>query len=129
MRRQLRSPPVRGSGDRRRGRGGADRVIGRAVRDGAPHFGHMKGPILRTERLVLRRWTDGDRAGLARITADPEVMRYRLRTLSRRESDDFIDATETCFEQKGFGMWAAERADDGRLVGYIGHEEASDDMP
>jgi len=66
---------------------------------------------------------------LARITADPEVMRFRLRTLSRQESDELIDTTERCFDERGFGMWAAERAADGRLIGYIGLEEASDDMP
>jgi ribosomal-protein-alanine N-acetyltransferase len=60
---------------------------------------------------------------------DPEVMRYRLRTLTRQESDDLIDTTETCFDQKSFGMWAAERTEDGRLIGYVGLEEASDDMP
>jgi ribosomal-protein-alanine N-acetyltransferase len=89
----------------------------------------MKPSALPTKRLVLRRWTDGDREVLARITADPEVVRFRLRTLTRRESDDLIDTTESCFDRKGFGMWAAERAEDGRLIGYIGLEEASDDMP
>ena len=32
------------------------------------------GPTIRTERLVLLRWTDDDRTGLAALNADPEVM-------------------------------------------------------
>lgn len=60
----------------------------------------MKPPTLLTKRLVLHRWTEGDREALARITTDPEVMRYGLRTLTRKESDDLIDTTETCFDQR-----------------------------
>ena len=89
----------------------------------------VKPPILHSERLRLRRWTHADRDALARITADPEVMRYRLRTLTRKESDDFIDATEACFDHRGLGVWAVERTEDRRLIGYIGLEVAGEDMP
>ena len=89
----------------------------------------MKPPVLHTERLVLRRWTDDDREVFARINADPEIMRYRLRTLTPQESDDLIDAIEGCFDQNGFGQWAVERTEDARLIGFIGLEVASEDMP
>lgn len=89
----------------------------------------MTPPLLQTERLVLRRWTDTDRDLLAQITADPEVMRYRLRTLTPQETSDLIDSTEACFTERGFGLWAVERSEDRRLIGYIGLEEASSDLP
>lgn len=89
----------------------------------------MKPPVLRTARLVLRRWADTDREPLAQMTADPEVMRYRLRTLTRQESDDLIDNSEACFDDNGFGQWAVERTEDHRLIGYIGLETGSEDMP
>jgi RimJ/RimL family protein N-acetyltransferase len=89
----------------------------------------MRSPVLHTERLVLRRWTDRDREVFARINADPEVMRYRLRTLSRQESDDLIDDIEASFDQNGFGMWAVEATQDSRLIGFIGLELASEEMP
>jgi ribosomal-protein-alanine N-acetyltransferase len=89
----------------------------------------MKPPVLHTKRLVLRRWTNEDRAVFAGINADPEVMRYRLRTLTRQESDDIIDDIEACFDQNGFGLWAVERTEDDRLIGFIGLEVASEDMP
>jgi RimJ/RimL family protein N-acetyltransferase len=80
----------------------------------------MTPPTLRTKRLVLRRWTEGDRSPLAAITSDPEVMRYRLAPLSRDQSDHLIDEIEECFEKNGIGLWAVERIADGRLLGYTG---------
>ena len=77
-------------------------------------------PAQRTERLRLRRWTDADRAPLARIMADPEVMRYRFAPLSREQSDQFIDENEASFDADGRGLWAVERLEDGRLLGWAG---------
>jgi ribosomal-protein-alanine N-acetyltransferase len=67
----------------------------------------MNGPTLWTARLVLRRWGNEDRAPLAAITADPEVMRYRFAPLSRRESNRFIDENEVSFANKASvcGPW------------------------
>jgi ribosomal-protein-alanine N-acetyltransferase len=79
-----------------------------------------KNPTLRTRRLLLRRWTDQDREDFARISADPEVMRFRFAPLSRHESDALIDQIEASFDEKGFGLWAVERLDDGRLSGFTG---------
>jgi len=89
----------------------------------------VKEPVLRTERLLLRRWTEEDRAPLAQMTADPEVMRYRFAPLSRAESDRMIDETEASFERDGFGLWAVERIDNTRLVGYIGFGYSDFDAP
>ncbi|GAC1376492.1 MAG: GNAT family N-acetyltransferase [Acidimicrobiales bacterium] len=75
---------------------------------------------MRTERLLLRRWTNQDRDDLAQIHADPEVMRYRFAPLSRQESDDFIDQNEASFDANGFGLWAVERLSDQRLLGFTG---------
>jgi ribosomal-protein-alanine N-acetyltransferase len=89
----------------------------------------MKSPHLHTDRLVLRRWTDADREAFAQINADPEVMRYRDRTLTRQESDELIDTFEACFEAHGFGQWAVARPEDQRLIGFIGLELANEDVP
>jgi RimJ/RimL family protein N-acetyltransferase len=80
----------------------------------------MKSPALRTKRLLLRRWTDEDRAPVAAITADPKVMRYRSALLSREASDRLVDENEESFEKSGLGMWAVERNHDGRLLGFVG---------
>lgn len=80
----------------------------------------MRGPTLTTERLVLRRWLERDRASFAQINADPEVMRFRYAPLSRKESDELIAQIEASFDEKGFGLWAVERKRDRRLLGFTG---------
>ena len=96
---------------------------------GYPGVHSMKPPNLQTKRLVLRRWTDEDRDHLARIHADPEVMKYRLTPLTRKASDDLIDQIEACFDENGFGLWAVERKQDRCLLGFTGLEVADIDAP
>jgi RimJ/RimL family protein N-acetyltransferase len=75
---------------------------------------------LRTERLILRRWRREDREPFAEMNADPEVMRYMLRPLTREESDAFIDRAETQFDAHGYGLWAVEIAGEALFAGYVG---------
>lgn len=89
----------------------------------------MKSPILHTKRLLLRRWTDEDRVPLAAINSDPDVMRYRFAPLSRQQSDELIDEIESCFDAHGFGLWALERRQDGRLLGFTGLAISDFDAP
>ena len=55
------------------------------------------GPTIRTERLVLRRWTDDDRAGFAALNADPEVMEHFPGVLTAQESDQLMQTIELHF--------------------------------
>lgn len=89
----------------------------------------VRPPTLRTERLLLRRWTDADREAIAQINADPEVMQFRLAPLSRHESDALIDETEASFDQHGFGLWALERLEDRRLLGFTGFGTSTFNAP
>jgi RimJ/RimL family protein N-acetyltransferase len=77
-----------------------------------------------TDRLLLRRWRADDRAPLAAINADPEVMRWigAGRVLGRGLSDDLIARSEREWDARGFGLWALTwRTDDGgRLLGFCG---------
>jgi RimJ/RimL family protein N-acetyltransferase len=75
---------------------------------------------LRTERLILRRWRDGDREPFARMNADPEVMRHMIRPLTRGESDAFVDRIERHFEERGYGLWAVEVPGEAPFIGYVG---------
>ena len=74
--------------------------------------------MIRTERLLLRRWCEEDRAPFAAMNADPVVMEYMIAPLTREQSDAFVDRIEAGFEQHGFGLWAVEV--DGRLAGFTG---------
>jgi ribosomal-protein-alanine N-acetyltransferase len=75
---------------------------------------------LRTERLLLRRWRDGDREPFAALNADPEVMEHFPRPLTREESDAFIDRMEKHFTEHGFSMWAVEPLSTGSFAGFVG---------
>ena len=76
--------------------------------------------IARTERLVLRRWLDSDREPFARLNADPRVMEFFPQPLVPEQSNAFIEQIEADFQQRGFGLCAAELIDDHSFIGYIG---------
>lgn len=76
--------------------------------------------ILTTSRLRLRSWRPTDRDPFAAMNGDPEVMRFFDRPLTRAESDAMVDRVEAAFEADGFGLWALERIEDGRFLGFTG---------
>lgn len=78
---------------------------------------------LRTERLLLRAWRDSDREPFAAINADPVVMEHFPSTLSRDESDDFVDRVIAGWAERGFGLWAVEvtEPEDDGPAGFVGH--------
>ena len=77
--------------------------------------------MIQTERLMLRRWRDEDRAPFAEMGQDVEVMRHFPSLLTREQSDAMIDDRfEAHFDQHGFGLWALERRADGCFLGFAG---------
>ncbi len=75
---------------------------------------------LRTERLVLRPWRSEDRAPFAALNADPEVMEWFPSTMTREESDAFVDRIEQRFRDYGWGLWAVEVPGVSPFIGFIG---------
>ncbi len=76
--------------------------------------------VLKTERLLLRRWQDSDREPFARLNADPRVMEFMPGPLTREESDAFVARIESHFEQYGFGLFAAELLPAHAFLGFMG---------
>jgi RimJ/RimL family protein N-acetyltransferase len=85
--------------------------------------------ILRTDRLVMRRWRSGDREPFAALNADPCTMRFFPDPLDRAGSDALVDRLEERFETQGFGLWALEIADTGQFIGFTGLNPMPDDVP
>ena len=75
---------------------------------------------LTTERLALRDWRPADRAPFAALNADPEVMEHFPGTLTEDRSDELVDRFQAQIDQRGWGIWAAERRDTGAFIGFIG---------
>lgn len=87
------------------------------------------GPVLETERLVLRRWRQEDLEPFAALNGDPVVMELFPAPLSRAESDAFMQRIEMHFERRGFGMWAVEVRETGALAGLTGLAVPGFDAP
>jgi RimJ/RimL family protein N-acetyltransferase len=81
-------------------------------------------PELRTERLLLRAWRPEDRAPFAALNADPVVMEYYPTTLTRAESDAFVDRIEALWARHGWGLWAVEVVGVAPFIGYVGFAPA-----
>jgi RimJ/RimL family protein N-acetyltransferase len=84
---------------------------------------------IRTDRLIMRRWRDSDRAPFADVNADAETMRFFPSTLTRAASDAFVDRIEMRFDQQGYGLWALEIAETGEFIGYTGLNPMPDGVP
>ena len=54
------------------------------------------------------------------MNCDPRVMEFFPACLSREESDALADRIEAHFDRHGFGLYAAERSETGRFLGFIG---------
>ena len=76
--------------------------------------------MIGTERLLIRRWEDRDRAPYHAIKRDPRVMATLGPLQSRAESDAVIDRLRAREAEWGYTFWPVERRSDGALLGYCG---------
>jgi RimJ/RimL family protein N-acetyltransferase len=49
---------------------------------------------LETDRLIMRRWEESDRAPFAKLNADPETMRFFPNLLDRAASDALLAVSQ-----------------------------------
>ena len=77
--------------------------------------------MIRTERLVLRQWREDDREPFAALNADPVVMEHFPSTMTREQSDSFVDFNVATIDERGWGLWAVEA--DGAFIGFVGLNE------
>ena len=72
-------------------------------------------PAVRTERLVLRPFTDADRPAWAAIHADPLVMETLGPLLDRAAADELLDRFVARRAELGYGWWCVDL--DGTCIG------------
>ncbi len=84
---------------------------------------------LPTERLVLRRWRDDDKAPFADLNRDPAVMEFLGPPLSRAISDQWVDRIGDSFAANGFGLWAVEVVAGKSFIGFVGLNVPSFETP
>jgi RimJ/RimL family protein N-acetyltransferase len=76
--------------------------------------------VIRTDRLVLRRWRESDREPFAAMNADPAVMEHMQGVLPRDRSDAFVDRIERHWDEVSWGLWAVEALGGAPFIGYVG---------
>ncbi|HEV3342818.1 MAG TPA: GNAT family N-acetyltransferase [Pirellulales bacterium] len=76
--------------------------------------------MLATQRLLLRTWKETDLAPFAALNADPRVMEFFPKVLSREESDQRAAQVAEHFERHGFGSWAVEVKRGAEFIGFVG---------
>ena len=77
-------------------------------------------PLLTTERLLLREWRESDRSPYAALNGDTEVMCHFPAPLTPQQSDEMVDRIMGLWQDRQFGLWAAERVDTGEFIGFVG---------
>ena len=93
----------------------------------------MSIAILQTERLTLRQWQPSDYAIFDQINADPEVMRYFPKLLSKKTSDIIANKCQQLIKENGWGFWAVSLKDaaenKSHFIGMVGLNKIHTDMP
>ena len=80
----------------------------------------MPTVTLETERLVLREFRESDTDAYAEMLADPEVMRFLGKPMSRAEAWRNMAMMLGHWRLRGYGFWAVEEREGGELVGRVG---------
>ena len=76
--------------------------------------------MIKTERLVLRKWMQADSIPFAEMNKDKEVMQYFPSVLSDEETAAMINRIGLHFEKYGFGLYALEKISTKEFIGYTG---------
>jgi RimJ/RimL family protein N-acetyltransferase len=82
-------------------------------------------PTLTTDRLILRAFTATDFDAYVPIMSDPVVVQYlgEGKPLTRAEAWRQMAMILGHWTLRGFGLWAVEERETGRLLGRIGCQE------
>lgn len=70
---------------------------------------------------MLRQWRDDDVEPYAEMNADPEVMRFFPKPLTKKESKESLDRLRSRIDQRGWGLWVVEV--NSAFAGYTGLAE------
>ncbi len=85
--------------------------------------------MVTTERLVLRPFTEVDRAPFAELNAHPLVVESLGSSPTRAESDALVDRFREEMVREGWGLWAVEVAGGTPFVGMVGLHRVNAALP
>ena len=67
--------------------------------------------MIQGPRISLRQWKDSDYALFAELNADPEIMRFFLKTATHEESFKWAQRIRTHIDDHGWGLLAVDIED------------------
>ena len=79
-------------------------------------------PIIKTERLVLRRMKPSDYKDMYEYSCRPEVTRYLLwcEHESLEQTYGYLESINQCYKRGEYYDWAVTLADSGKMIGTCG---------
>ncbi|MGC4035978.1 MAG: GNAT family N-acetyltransferase [Chitinophagaceae bacterium] len=80
----------------------------------------MKVENIKTNRLILRSWTEDDIKSFAEMNLDTDVMKYFPKTLSYDETVESVQRIIKHFDNYGFGLYAVEEKISHTFIGFTG---------
>jgi RimJ/RimL family protein N-acetyltransferase len=84
---------------------------------------------LRTDRLLLTRPTERDRAFHTAVHSDPDLYTHAPHVIGTPETNAaFFDAILTHWAEHGFGYWVARDRESGMPVGWVGVQQRDEHL-
>jgi ribosomal-protein-alanine N-acetyltransferase len=84
--------------------------------------GHTKNPVIETEHIRLRPFSQADVEALFKIANQKDIFRYfpSPAAWTREKTEKFIKSQLDHWEEHGFGWWAVEPREHPELIGWNG---------
>ncbi len=85
----------------------------------------MNPYLFTSARLGFRNWTGNDLEEFASLNADVEVMQHFPKTLTRKETEEFLIRLQNHFDKTGYTYFAVDVLETNEFIGFIGlvHQE------
>lgn len=85
--------------------------------------------MLKTDRLLLRQWTEDDFLPFSEMCSDKDVMEYFPKPLTKEESYEMAEKILSLNSEKGWGLWAVEVPNQHQFIGFVGLHIPTNKMP
>ncbi|WP_448700012.1 GNAT family N-acetyltransferase [Mucilaginibacter sp. AW1-3] len=76
--------------------------------------------FIETSRLILRDWIESDYQSFINMNKDVRVMEFFPSVLTEAETMASVGRITTQINEHGYGLYAVQRKDDGRFIGFTG---------
>ena len=76
--------------------------------------------LFKSERLGFRNWTEKDLTEFSKINADMAVMEHFPKSLTQKETSEYIVRLQNHYQENGYTYFATEILKTGEFIGFIG---------